>query len=331
MAAQPDHLLSYGPIDVVASNEEKNPGLHIIHKDAETRAFIPQDDPLHREIRDLIDKNTHSKGFVANQIHARLEQEDRWAGPVHDAEGLSFGPSLNPEQGQIERPKIVEALAPEMAASPAQTMVAATADGVEVGEPVLPESVGNAIEAEPLEETGKKPNQEPQKTDQEVDPLADWPKVKPEPKRLPLAQQTQEMSKPVFERKNPPEVLFANPKGKPYVLDHGDKVTVTHRAMLGLGSEAAAKRQKAVEIGLKTAVERFGEPVRFLGNRVFLEETVKMAMERGIRLEPGNPLAQEVYDRATREHGNQLGPSKATPYRAPEKKREVGKDKGLGL
>ena len=53
MAAQLDHLLSYGPLDVVASNDEKNPGLHIVHMDAENRAFIPQDDPLHREIRNL--------------------------------------------------------------------------------------------------------------------------------------------------------------------------------------------------------------------------------------------------------------------------------------
>ena len=108
MAAQLDHLLSYGPLDVVASNDEKNPGLHIVHMDAEHRAFIPQDDPLHREIRNLIEKNPHSKGFVANQIHARLEQEGRWAGPGlhpakgHDAEGLSFSPSMNPVQEKGE-------------------------------------------------------------------------------------------------------------------------------------------------------------------------------------------------------------------------------------
>jgi hypothetical protein len=116
-----------------------------------------------------------------------------------------------------------------------------------------------------------------------------------------------------FERKNPPEVLFANPKGKPYVLDHGDKVTVTNRAMLGLGHEAAEKRQKAVEIGLKAAVDRFGEPVRFQGNRAFLEETVKVA------LEPGSPMARDIYERAIKEHGNQLGTSKdaTLPRAAP--------------
>jgi hypothetical protein len=326
MAAQLDHLLSYGPMDVVASNDEKNPGLHIVHMDTENRAFIPQGDPLHREIRNLIDKNQHSKGFAANQIHARLEQESRWTGPGHDAEGVSFGPSLNPEQEQIKPPKIGETLAQGMEPSPAQHIVAAKADGVEVGESVLPES-GKTVDAEPVGETGKKPDQEPQqKAGLEVDPLADWPGTSQkslEPLMPP--------EKPRFERKNPPEVLFANPKGKPYVLDHGDKVTVTNRAMLGLGHEAAEKRQKAVEIGLKAAVDRFGEPVRFQGNRAFLEETVKVAMERGIALEPGSPMAQDIYDRAIRERGNQFGPSKVVPYRAPEKKQQVDKGKGLGL
>ncbi len=125
--------------------------------------------------------------------------------------------------------------------------------------------------------------------------------------------------KPRFERKNPPEVLFANPRGKPYVLDHGDNVTVTNRAMLGLGHDAAEKRRKAVEVGLKAAVDRFGEPVRFQGNRAFLEETVKVALERGIALEPGSPMARDIYERAIKEHGNQLGTSKdaTLPRAAP--------------
>lgn len=314
MAAQLDHLLSYGPMDVVASNDEKNPGLHIVHMDAENRAFIPQDDPLHREIRNLIDKNQHSKGFVANQIHARLEHEGRWDGPGHDAEGLSFGPSLNPEKEKGEALNVGETLAQGTA-------------GPEIAEPAQP-APEKSVEAEIADATGKKPDQEPQqKTITEPDPLADWPgtsQKSPEPLMLP--------EKPRFERKNPPEVLFANPKGKPYVLDHGDKVTVTNRAMLGLGHEAAEKRQKAVEIGLKAAVDRFGEPVRFQGNRAFLEETVKVAIERGIALEPASPMARDIYERAIKERGNQLGPSKdAAPYRAPEKKREVDKGKGIGL
>ncbi|MHB8249228.1 MAG: hypothetical protein ACYDCX_10150 [Acidithiobacillus sp.] len=78
-------------------------------------------------------------------------------------------------------------------------------------------------------------------------------------------------------------------------------------------------------------MDRFGEPVRFQGGRAFLEETVKVAVERGIALEPGSPMAKEIYERAITERGNQLGPSKAAPYRAPEKKREVDKGKGIGL
>ena len=450
MAAQLDHLLSYGPMDVVASNEEKNPGLHIVNVDAESRAFIPQNDPLHQEIRNIVAKNPHSLGFAANLINARLEQDGLWQGPEREAEGLSFNPSLNPEREMHEietfpaqnvdlpdglkaalnprvelRPVVLREgsrMAPKTmehgdklvgyvvngktdplpgtvygednlfpgkqqqfglddldnARLAAQAIAQGTAinfdtleagfkertghnfedryfsvsedrqkhleqwgtqktqhmerqmDGVDVAEPAITTSAKEA-EVAPAIDAEKTPDPVTQKTGPEVDPLVDWPKVKPEPELLPLAQPTQEVSKPQFERKTPPEVLFANPKGKPYVLDHGDKVTVTNRAMLGLGSEAAAKRQKAVEVGLKTAVDRFGEPVRFHGSRAFMEETVKVAMERGIKLEPGSPMAKEIYERATREHGNQLGPSKAAPYRAPEKKREVGKDKGLGL
>lgn len=325
MTAQLDHLLSYGPMDVVARNDEENPGLHIVHMDAENSAFIPQDDPLHREIRNLIDKNPHSKGFVANQIHARLEQEGRWDGPGshsakgHDAEGLSFGPSLNPEQEKSEALIVGETLAQGTA-------------GPEIAEPAQP-APEKSVEADIADATGKKPDQAPQqKTITESGPLVDWPGISQKPPDLLMPPE-----KLRFERKNPPEVLFANPRGKPYVLDHGDKVTVTNRAMLGLGHEAAEKRQKAVEIGLKAAMDRFGEPVRFQGNRAFLEETVKVAMERGIALEPGSPMARDIYERAIKERGNQLGPSKdcslprAAPYRAPEKKREVDKGKGIGL
>jgi hypothetical protein len=454
MAAQLDHLLSYGPLDVVASNEEKNPGLHIVNVDAESRAFIPQDDPLHKEIRALIEKNPHSLGFAANQINARLEQDGRWQGPAREAEGLSFGPSLSMEvevpgtvpsfemetfpaqkvdlpdgmktalnprvelrplvirEGSRITPKDMEPgdhlvgyvvkgrtdplpgademehnLFPgkgqqsfsveelDKARDAAQAMAGDTAIDFATLEAGYKERAGREFgsgryfqrghmesgmdrwqeqkaqhfaretpevaAAEPekpeIAEAGKLGNEAavvqerpaPKQTvDHGKDPLANWPVL---PQKTSVFPEPESPEKPKFERKTPPEVLFANPKGKPYVLDHGDKVTVTNRAMLGLGSEAAAKRQKAVEVGLKTAVDRFGEPVRFHGSRAFMEETVKVAMERGIKLEPGSPMAKEIYERATREHGNQLGPSKAAPYRAPEKKREVGKDKGLGL
>ncbi|WP_241781472.1 LPD7 domain-containing protein [Acidithiobacillus thiooxidans] len=128
-------------------------------------------------------------------------------------------------------------------------------------------------------------------------------------------------ARPSYPRKNPPEVLLANPKGKPHVLDHGDKVTVTNRAMLGIGRKAEEKRRKAVETALQSAVDRYGQPVRFHGNRAFLEEAVKIAMERGIALEPGSPMAKEIYERETHARGNQFAPSK------PGKVQEVDKDR----
>ncbi|MGC9215841.1 LPD7 domain-containing protein [Acidithiobacillus sp.] len=323
MAAQFDHLLSYGPMDVVASNDEKQPGLHIVHVDAETSAFIPEGDPLHREFRDLIEKNPHSKGFVANQIHARLEQEGRWMGPDHDVEGLSFGPSQEPV---LEREAGQEAAKDPVQESQSRAIPEAET-AIETPAPAEPEKTQ---EVEQEREASKVPEPEPrQKAGPETDPLADWPGTSPkspEPLDAPAPPE-----KPRFERKNPPEVLFANPKGKPYVLDHGDKVTVTNRAMLGLGREAAEKREKAVEIALKAAVDRFGEPVRFQGSRAFMEETVKLALQRGIALEPGSPAAKEIYERAIQERGNQLGPAKVAPVRVPQKQKEVGKGKGLEL
>lgn len=320
MAAQFDHLLSYGPMDVVASNDEKQPGLHIVHVDAEASAFVPAGDPLYREIHDLIQKNPHSKGFVANQIHARLEREGRWAGPEHDVEGLSFSPAQEPVLEQ----KAGQETAKDLAQEPQSRAIPETETAVEAPASAEPEK---SREIEQERETGKAPEPEPQqKAGPEADPLADWPgtsQKSPEP--------LMPSEKPRFERKNPPEVLFANPKGKPYVLDHGDKVTVTNRAMLGLGHEAAEKREKAVEIALKTAVDRFGEPVRFQGSRAFMEETVKLALQRGIALEPGSPMAREIYERAIQERGNQLGPAKVAPVRAPQRQKEVGKGKGLEL
>ena len=318
--AQLDHLFSYGPLDVVTSNDEKKPGLHIVHTDAENSAFIPQDDPLQQEIRSLIDKNPHSKGFVANQIHARIEQEGKWQGPDRDAEGLSLGPSQTPELEKVTEmepvAEVAQPLAPDLEKAAEPEPVAA-----------LNPEPGKAVEQEGPEpgkdlEADKKVEQQAR----QADPLANWPGIgqkAPEPESVP--------GKRIFERKNPPEILFSNPKGKPYVLDHGDKITVTNRAMLGMGREAAEKRRQAAEVGLKAAVERFGEPVRMTGSRAFLEETVAVAMQKGIQMEPGSPLAKEIYDRAMKEHGNQLGPSQSAPYRVPEKKKEVEKSKGLGL
>ncbi|MHB8249229.1 MAG: hypothetical protein ACYDCX_10155 [Acidithiobacillus sp.] len=219
MAARIDHLFSYGPLDVVDTNDEKKPGLRIVHADAKSGAFIPQEDPLHREIRNLIDKNPHSKGFVANQIHARIEQEGRWTGPGLDAEGLSFGPSRSPEQDSGET-------------------LAQGATEPERAEPAQP-APEKPMETDLADAPEKKRDPDPQqKVEPERDPLADWPGASQK-----SLEPLKPLKKPRFERKNPPEVLFANPKGKPYVLDHGDKVTVTNRAMLGMRRRRSGERR----------------------------------------------------------------------------------------
>ncbi|WP_437559398.1 LPD7 domain-containing protein [Acidithiobacillus sulfuriphilus] len=311
MAPQPetatDPLFTYGPITVTRARASQD--LRVHNGDLRSTSTFPQDDPLHREILSIIDKNPHSRGFVANQIQARITGENRWQGLDREDEGLSLGPSGDREiQQEPETPGVAET---EKAQAPE-----------------VPER------SEPARERRADP--EPEKSVEPLpDPLANWPGQGQEP--APLVLPVQAPEKPRFERKSPPEVLFANPKGKPYVLDHGDKVTVTNRAMLGLGREAAEKRRMAVEVALKAAVDRFGEPVRFQGNRAFLEETVKVAMERGVALEPGSPMARDIYERALKERGNQLGPSKgctlprAAPYRAPEKRREIARSKGMGL
>lgn len=324
MAAEFDHLFTYGPLDVLASRDGQAHGIHVVNRDSESSASFGREDPLYREILGIIEKNPHSKGFVANQIHARIEQEGKWQGPDRDAEGLSFGPSKMPEQrlepeGSSEpEPAVAQPLAPELEKTAEPEPVAALNQEPEKTIEQEGPEPGKAIEA------GKKVEQQAR----QADPLANWPGTG---QKVPEPEPASAPGKPRFERKKPPEILFSNPKGKPYVLDHGDKITVTNRAMLGMGREAAEKRRQAVEVGLKAAVERFGEPVRMTGSRAFLEETVAVAMQKGIQMEPGSPLAKEIYERAMKEHGNQLGPSQSAPYRVPEKKKEVEKSKGLGL
>ncbi|MCE5388700.1 MAG: hypothetical protein K0041_09005 [Acidithiobacillus sp.] len=153
----------------------------------------------------------------------------------------------------------------------------------------------------------------------------DWPGMTTPP----LASATPALP---FPRKNPPEVLLQNAKGKPHVLDHGDKITVANRAMFGIGSGATEKRREAVGVALDAAAKRFGEPVRFQGTEKFMAETIAQAIQRGIKLEPGNETARKMYELAIEKAGpNQLGPSKAAPYRAPEKTKAVEKGQGLGI
>ncbi len=125
---------------------------------------------------------------------------------------------------------------------------------------------------------------------------------------------------PKFERIRPPAILLDNGKGQPHVLDHGDKITVTNRAMFGVGSSAREKKRQAVEVALSAAAKRYGEPVHFQGSEKFMEETIAVAIQRGIKLEPGNEAAKRMYERALEKiEPNQLGQSKAVQNRAPEK------------
>ncbi|MHB0888066.1 LPD7 domain-containing protein [Acidithiobacillus sp.] len=148
--------------------------------------------------------------------------------------------------------------------------------------------------------------------------VQDWPKTQ----RTPPAKARQ-----VFER-HAPEPLLAH-KNRPLVLDYGDHITVTRRAMLGIGTSARQRREQAVSTALQAAVQRFGEPVHFEGNPQFLRETAAMAVKLGISLEPGSKLAGEVYreaqEKAARVRGNTLGPAR----KAPEPQRTLQQDRGL--
>lgn len=132
---------------------------------------------------------------------------------------------------------------------------------------------------------------------------------------------------------DPPKTLLANPRNnKPHVKDYGDHIVVTRRAMFGVGKAAQAKREQAVTVGLQAAAERFGQPVRFEGNPAFLEETAKQAVKLGIKLEPGNRLAEAIYAKALDAREKELAiATKRDMVFSPSKEKEKTKEKGLGL
>ncbi|OCX86934.1 LPD7 domain-containing protein [Acidithiobacillus thiooxidans] len=456
MAAQPDYLLSYGPMNVVGSIDEKRPGLYVAHEASE--AFISRDDPLHQEIRSLIEKNPHSKGFVANQIYARLEQEDRWGGPEQDMDALSFGPSMNLEQEhgaeRDDQPEnVVERLnyrpfathgadklpegfssevrvaalvvregarmTPEMplegddfkgwqanrifkqdhalfrdggnrvmvetlnfatqeeAIAAAKKMEKEPADlktlyeararsgaiepdrfdfmtGVidekqqeqeQPDKPLKPEP--QEVAAKPSVEKAEEPDKskEPEKTQQvesagdiaedmknmanrpiQAEPLFPQPEASPSPETS-REQAPSPETRPPFARKQRPEVLMADQRGKPLIYDHGDKITVTRRAIIGLGSAARERREAVTEKSLLEARARFGEPVRFEGSPAFQMQTIAMAVKHGIELEPATPLGKKLYEKALEvdQSKNRLGPSEKTMNRPRERTKSPSK------
>ncbi len=118
------------------------------------------------------------------------------------------------------------------------------------------------------------------------DIMRDWPTGIPTP----------EQPKKNFERKKTPDILLDHPRnGKPLVKDYGDHIVVTRRALLGIGRRTQEKREQAVGVALQAAAERFGTPIHFEGNPIFLRETAKMAVKLGIPLEPGSKLGEQIY------------------------------------
>ena len=158
------------------------------------------------------------------------------------------------------------------------------------------------------------------------DLVKDGPQETPQPSPF-SEKKAPEPDRPSFARQKPVPILAH--KNRPLVLDYGDHLTVTRRAMFGIGRRAQEKREQAVGYALQAAVQRFGEPIHFEGNPAFLKETAEMAVKMGIHLEPGSRLAEQIYrvaqerERATR--GNTLGPAQ----RQPEQQKAIQQDRGL--
>jgi len=245
MATQPEPLFSHGPLSIVASDDEQKSGITVLHDEWDNGEFISQEDPLHKEFLNLIQKNKNSLGFVANQIQP--------AGPeTSAASDLS-------------------------------------------------------------EKTAKSQEQESEKTNADI--LQNWPEGAAE-----KGQKAEEKQK-TFVHLETPNILLSHNK-RPLVLDYGDQITVTNRALFGIGRESQKKRENAVGTALSAAVERFGEPVHVVGNKAFLKQTAEMAVKMGIKLEPGDEQARKIYqealDRAAKEKGNVLSPARSAPSKSKE-------------
>ncbi len=100
MAQEQAKLFSYGPVDI--QQDPSTQELHIFHADMSASATLARDDPLHQEVLQTIEQNPYSKGFIANQVSALMENQDRWTALELDQEGLSFGPSQEVQQ-QVEQ------------------------------------------------------------------------------------------------------------------------------------------------------------------------------------------------------------------------------------
>jgi len=330
MATQPEPLFSHGPLSIVASDDEQKPGITVLHDEWDNGEFISQEDPLHKEFLNLIQKNKNSLGFVANQVQARLEQVGRWAGLSLEDEGVTFGPARGVQKIEAQQVKSAEEVV-----APAEDQGKKTVPGEQ--EPsVSTESSENpakpkepeknkeekqteiqSTEPETPDASSGKPaksqEQEPEKTN--ADLLQNWPEGAAD-----KAQKAGEKQKTFVHLETPVTLLSHNKK--PLVLDYGDQITVTNRALFGIGRESQKKRENAVGTALSAAVERFGEPVHVVGNKAFLKQTAEMAVKMGIKLEPGDEQARKIYqealDRAAKGKGNVLSPARSAPSKSKE-------------
>ncbi len=328
MATQPEPLFSHGPLSIVASDDEQKSGITVLHDEWDNGEFISQEDPLHKEFLNLIQKNKNSLGFVANQIQARLEQVGRWAGLSLEDEGVIFGPArgvqeieaevksseevVAPAEGQVKRPVPGEQ-EPSVSTESSESLAKPEKAEEEKQTEIQPAGPETSAASDLSEKTAKSQEQESEKTNADI--LQNWPEGAAE-----KGQKAEEKQK-TFVHLETPNILLSHNK-RPLVLDYGDQITVTNRALFGIGRESQKKRENAVGTALSAAVERFGEPVHVVGNKAFLKQTAEMAVKMGIKLEPGDEQARKIYqealDRAAKEKGNVLSPARSAPSKSKE-------------
>ena len=136
---------------------------------------------------------------------------------------------------------------------------------------------------------------------------------------------------PKYPRKSPPEIFMTSRRGAPYVKDHGDQITVTRRATLAITRRGKDEREQAIATALMVARERFGEPVRIHGTPAFVNETIKQAVQQGIKLEPVGHHAEKEYARVLAGEQKLKDKVLQAGSMAPSKSKEVHKGQGLGI
>lgn len=142
----------------------------------------------------------------------------------------------------------------------------------------------------------------------------------------------------VFPRKSPPEVLLENTKGRALVRDHGDRLTVTNRAMYGYTPGQRNTRDAALATALEAAAKRFGEPVRLDGSERFVGRIAEIAAEKGIQLEPGNERVADALEKKQRalevgrlSQSRQAERTRASAELARQTREQKAPDKGMEI